>query len=143
MEITRNSRIKHLLLLVILGIAATHLIVSSYINHHSYSISKIAGLIFFVVVYALNRINFRLSVVACGLFLLLAWFGLVTLSPVSKELGFSFTVAGQSIPIVNGQPLLLIAFFYHFITMKDFYFGILTGTYWKTIWQKDNKSEHF
>jgi hypothetical protein len=84
MEITRNSRIKHLLLLVILGIAATHLIFSSYFNHYPYSVPKIAGLTLFSIIYALNRLNFRLSVISCGIFLLAGWFGLVTLSPVQK-----------------------------------------------------------
>ena len=141
MDVTRNHRIRHLLLLVILGIAATHLIVISYFNSYSYSISKITGLLFFSFVYALNGLNFRLSVITCGLFLLCGWFGLVTLSSISKQVSFSFIVAEQSIPVVNGQPLLLVGLIYHFISMRDYYFGILTRDYWKDVWRKNNNPD--
>ncbi|MEO8769805.1 MAG: hypothetical protein ABI402_06965 [Ferruginibacter sp.] len=76
--------------------------------------------------------NHQLGTLSLGLLLIIGYFGFLSFSPTLHTISFGIRPRGFFIPFFNGQPIIIILAFVHFVLSGRYYFGILTKKYWQT-----------
>ena len=119
-----------LLILILLAIRLCWVVINSDII---FSWQHIIALIWLTIILILLYKNHKLGIVCLGLFLISGYWGLVSLSPTLETYSSSLDFGKLKIPLSNGQPIIILLTFFHFIFSHRYYFGIVTKKYWKNI----------
>jgi hypothetical protein len=116
-----------LILVVIAGLYYSFTALSSV---SGFSLKQLVGLFLLTLAVVFFAIKLRIGVLVLGLFFILGWFGVVSISNDNFTVSSGINAFETYIPFFNGHPVILIGTILHFIMSGKHYFGIGTKKYW-------------
>ena len=131
---TRTKYIMDLIPFLILVVYAIILVWTLSTTDIAYNWKHIFALCFLTATGILFFWRHQLGVLSLGIMLLTGYFGFLSLSYQLSSFSFGFRPYGFFyLPLVNGQPAIIICTILHFIFSGKYYVGILTKKYWQAL----------
>lgn len=122
--------------LVLVVISSFYYLFITISSVSGFSVKQIAGLLVLALTTVLFGFKLRLGVLALGVFFILSWFGIISISNDNLAISFRMTIFDTYVSFFNGHPVLLVGTFMHFILSGEHYFGLLTKKYWQQLFKE-------